>query len=195
MKSKILGLLTVVLLAGPMTANAVLIDNGSYTTDTANGLEWLDLSLTRGMSVTDALAAYSGAGYYYADDALVSGLLASFGITYNFSVGTLVALTPTLEASTSFLALLGLTINDGGGATLGSFALAGLGRSGYLCISNGRCGPASFVNDFDLSSRSGDFRVGIFLVRAASSVPEPGTLALLGLGLAGLGFARRRKLN
>ncbi len=28
-----------------------------------------------------------------------------------------------------------------------------------------------------------------------SSVPEPGTLGLLALGIAGLGFARRRKLN
>ena len=42
------------------------------------------------------------------------------------------------------------------------------------------------------SSYSGGYSVSL---KDPPVVPEPGTLALLALGLAGLGFARRRKLN
>lgn len=36
---------------------------------------------------------------------------------------------------------------------------------------------------------------GISLVEAGQSVPEPATLALLGIGLAGIGFQRKRRLT
>jgi hypothetical protein len=40
-----------------------------------------------------------------------------------------------------------------------------------------------------------EFIFGTYSIARASRVPEPGTLALLGLGLAGLGRSRRRKVN
>jgi hypothetical protein len=38
-----------------------------------------------------------------------------------------------------------------------------------------------------------DFRSDSYVFATARKVPEPGTLALFGIGLAGMGLARRRK--
>ena len=66
-------------------AGAALVDNGSYTTDTDQGLDWLDLSETAGVSYTEALAANSD--YRLASNTEVEALFATaFDGYYDTSV-------------------------------------------------------------------------------------------------------------
>jgi len=81
---------------------------------------------------------------------------------------------------------------DTGGITFGTAfmgdlqvnAIGALNEHGYLGIT--------------VKALSGDFHVGnstLNIYTAATAVPEPGTLFLLGLGVLGIGFARRRSIG
>jgi hypothetical protein len=58
------GAIAVVLASAGAICQAALLDNGNHTSDTATGLDWLDLTVTRGQSY-DQVVAQMGAGGPY----------------------------------------------------------------------------------------------------------------------------------
>ena len=89
------------LLASSLSVNATIIDNGSYTTDTITGLDWLDVTMTLNMSVNEVSNDTRFIGWRYATTNDLNNLVTDyigFDITtyfdnvlssyYNYSSGT-----------------------------------------------------------------------------------------------------------
>lgn len=193
-------------------AMATLIDQGTTTLDTDQNLVWLDLTESTNRSYGDVAGQFGAsgdfAGYRHATLTEVATLFsnAGFALPY-FNAGA----TPTeLSAAGALIDLFGATFTDTGSHS-GYFdymeamfddetANPSVGLF-YLYIDTRSSSPFSTpATDIGTEAIPDLFSIndlapstGHFLVRNATTVPEPTSLVLLASGFIGIGIARRRR--
>jgi hypothetical protein len=177
--------------------HAVLIDNGTFTTDTDTGLAWLDLTESTGFSFAAASAEFGtgGAfeGYRHATESELDTFLTNAGFASFYQVAS------NSAAFDTFINLVGITdVNGGDPEAVGHFDNDGVpGFTGRVQIFQLLSLEEDFISVFpstftDVSSAT----VGNFLVQDAPAgpVPEPSALAIFAIGFAGVALSRRRRL-
>jgi len=187
-----------------VSANAALIDNGGFTTDSVSGLDWLDLSVTQSQSYNSAPGR--NVGWRYATNSEIEGLfsVAFDGYTDTNAIkhysdsnvsGSYADQTEDAQIFASLFGSSGVTSSFN--ATLGFYRdesniLRQMGLNQYSSYS--RVFSDENTNNWNGYEGLGVSGNGVFLVReSVSVVPVPAAVWLFGSGLLGLvGVARRR---
>jgi hypothetical protein len=178
----------ILILSVSTLANAIIIDNGSYTT--VDGLDWLDFSATINMTQAEALAANSGwraASLFEAS----SMMDAFFGreLVYTNMQSDYRTLDDGIEIAKMFAPLFGAT-NDFGYARATAETVGFIGVTRQYVVTGFKGVRTDYM--FEEEGFRSD-STGIALVRGYSNVTEPTPLAIFALVLAGLASRRFKK--
>ncbi len=178
-------------------------DGNNITRDVDNNLDWLDWTSTLGAGTSfnqiNALFAPGQVleGFRYATGTEFLNLAISAGVPpthIDINGGT-----PVPAPLTNLLDAIGITGSTNGGSfafarflptALPTVPLGGIRADNSIVVDVPGAG-GDFSGSFAPDSISNS--VGSAIVRDVAAVPEPGALALFGIGLGGLALARRRR--
>jgi hypothetical protein len=180
MKPKLLGLLTVSLLSVPLGAHAAFISYRLGLFDIGSPSSFA-FSVLAPITPITGMATYSFTGSFAltGPDSHVASISPA-GLPEYWRLGVFAPET---------------IIDDVGGTEMligpgpHSFAASG----SFDCAAIGGCSGMQLQISFLASGTGGIVSAGTFRLDPVSTVPGPGTLPLLGLGLAGLALSRKRK--